>query len=137
MSAQDLPAGRELDALIHQVFGLPFPHDRCGICGAPLHELIEEGCTAWSCALRPPPAQRADAIPRYSDDLTWAWLVIETLHARGECLDLAYVDSLHDGMGWQATFRMTGSWAFAKTPAIAICRAALIAAGRLEEQETA
>jgi hypothetical protein len=131
MIERTLPAGPAIDALIHRLFGQPWPPDRCGVCGAPLHEFIEQGCTSWSCALRPPPARRADDIPPYSVDLTQAWCIVDLLHVRGECVDLAYVDSLHDGMGWQTTFRMTGSFAFAKTPALSICRAALIAAARL------
>lgn len=39
---------------------------RCRICGWPLKQSIEEGCTSDSCSMRPVPEKRADSIPDYS-----------------------------------------------------------------------
>ena len=41
-------------------FTATFPPDRCRICGWPLVEKIQDGCTRKSCSQRPAPAVRAD-----------------------------------------------------------------------------
>lgn len=57
-----------LDQLVRVVIHGPFDKTRCPVCGWPLHEKVEEGCTEESCSQRPVPARRADQPLPYSSD---------------------------------------------------------------------
>ena len=74
----NMPAGREMDALIaEKVFGIIWDETRCRICGWPIAESIEKGCTKEDCSMRPRPKRRADEHSNFSTNIAAAWLVVE------------------------------------------------------------
>lgn len=78
----DLPAGRELDALLADaVFG-PWDESRCRVCGWKIVAENEHGCHKDNCSMRFPDGMyppRADAPGCYSTDVAAAWQVIERI----------------------------------------------------------
>ena len=57
---------REIDALVlKHVFNYEFPSDRCGRCGWPLYETLEEGCTREVCCYVGELKCRADEATAY------------------------------------------------------------------------
>ncbi|OPX96073.1 MAG: hypothetical protein A4E60_03517 [Syntrophorhabdus sp. PtaB.Bin047] len=70
-----------------------FDETRCRVCGWPLKQTIEEGCTAESCSMRPAPQRRADEPPDYSRpaDLYefFSWLCREKPEMWDEFLEYA------------------------------------------------
>lgn len=119
MNKDEMPAGRDLDALVaEKIMGWtnmpapPIPEDMAG--RTPDDEIID--------------------LPRYSTDIAAAWtVVIKIKESHQVCLVLE--DYQFDGKYWEACFKgkfdeSTGKWtkldyAFADTPELAICRAAL------------
>ena len=61
--------------------GRDFDKTRCRVCGWPLKQTVEEGCTTESCSMRPAPQRRADEPPDFSDpshrDEFFTWLTKE------------------------------------------------------------
>ena len=61
--------------------GRDFDKTRCRVCGWPLKQTVEEGCTTESCSMRPAPQRRADEPPSFSDsrhrDEFFTWLAKE------------------------------------------------------------
>jgi len=57
-----------------------YPEDCCQVCGWPLYESIEEGCTRDSCCERPIPKK-----PKFSPSTSWAdfGVVYEWMRRRG------------------------------------------------------
>src|SRR5689334_12270985 len=95
----ELPAGRELDALIaEKVMGWAWDETRCPICGWPFARNASEGCVPNNCSMRPRPSLRADEPPHYSTDIAAAWEIIAHLSGR-------YAVSVHHFLGarWQCT----------------------------------
>ena len=79
------------------------------------------GKFGWRCE------DTADAVFRYSSDISCAWEIVKWFHNDNDCLSLAYVLQPHEGMKWEARFRIVDVWAIADTAPLAICRAALLA----------
>lgn len=153
----ELPAGRELDALVHlRLFGA-WDDSRCRICGWPIGSLFDasKGCIPGNCSMRPAPAVRADEPSPYSTDIAQAWRVVAEVQRRqpgwrfgllGGDVTYGYRNGKPSNgvdrnsrvvFGWNAEFFghvdprfSTGERhgeAFAETPAHAICLAALSA----------
>ncbi len=61
--------------------GRDFDKTRCRVCGWPLKQTVEEGCTTESCSMRPAPQRRADEPPDFSlpshRDEFFTWLCRE------------------------------------------------------------
>ena len=61
--------------------GRDFDKTRCRVCGWPLKQTVEEGCTTESCSMRPAPQRRADEPPDFSlpshRDEFFTWLTKE------------------------------------------------------------
>lgn len=128
VNPQELPAGRELDALIRtHAFG-----------GA--HIMDDHDVDLW-----PPERMELPPLPCYSNDIRAAWMVVEKLDGmkgRGFALWLvtaAVFDTTGYMSGWNASFvshwpddyygRNEKTDAEARTAPLAICRAAILALG--------
>lgn len=132
-----MPAGPELDALVYaKVLGRKWDEARCRACGG---EIVPHpnypGCWIDNCSLRPIPKgdERADAIAKYSSDLRLAWIVVEHMRAQGWALDSYHSGATEEGHPWSDAIFMRELVAEhsdrAATLPLAICRAALKAAG--------
>ncbi len=119
--------GRELDALVaEKVMGWAWPEGRCPVCGWRFAESREHGCVPDDCSQRPRPNPIAsEAWPHYSTDIAAAWQVVEKLR---ELHPDGWVNLMNGvGDGWHVSVS-TGDQEYganAKTPAHAICLAAL------------
>lgn len=127
-----MPAGREMDMLVHKsVMGFVWVEDRCPVCGW-LYE--PEHCQPDNCSMRPIPNPRADEPPHYSTYLLDTWRVVEHLRepSEGESDFLQFTDEGTD-KGWT----VASFWAHhdgniencivtAETFPLAVCRAALL-----------
>ena len=123
---RNMPAGREMDALIaEKVFGIIWDETRCRICGWPIAESIEKGCTKEDCSMRPRPKRRADEHSNFSTDIAAAWLVVEKITAPPKTIEEARRAANTTFGYW---FNDANLWACsAREAAEAICRAALLA----------
>ena len=124
MDIDNLPAGRELDALIaEKVFGSPKPtvaFDNVHICSP-------DGVWAWI-------ATKADGsdfdwrpLLPYSRDIAAAWEVVEKM--RNYCFTIGNLPSGYWNASFHGTVDVVGSDT-AETAPLAICRAALKAVTR-------
>ena len=152
--AEELEAGRELDAMIaERVMGFVWPANRCPVCGWTYSSEAGVGRAPFNCSMRPlPPRRAADPAP-YSTDLVAAWTVVERLNAadwlvvvKSMPVDVPFsldldtdVRSIYRRAVVQLTDMRYAKGAgllharhvpptFADTAPLAICRAALLAA---------
>lgn len=124
MNVDDMPAGREMDALVaEKVMGwilspakwLVRDRKAIAIPGNPI------GPKTWE-------DLDAPGLPRYSTDIAAAWQVVEKLFAIGSFFS---VESPNNGVGWSCGItrgRDTIEYILADSAPLAICRAALLAA---------
>jgi hypothetical protein len=123
--------GRELDAAIaERLFGwkwLEVESSAGGLVRIFRHpELFVYG--AWG--PKEEPINYYDTLPHYSTDIAAAWLVVEKMQEKRNCLSLTYgIFSGDFVFEWKAEFRMVpkDGIAWADTAPLAICRAALLA----------
>ncbi len=76
------------------------------------------------------PGSGRSAIATYSTDMNAALRVARKIEAKGDALSLQYRNPLGEDPGalmWAASFQKAKGFAWAGTPALAICRAALLA----------
>ena len=126
----NMPAGPEMDALIaKEVMGYSVDFEEyLGTAG--------EGKRVWFVVTRKDGQVKRAAIPRYSTDVTFAWHVAKKMQSRGATLSLEHRNMIEGAPGtaiWTAWFRTTDAFARAGTPALAICRAALLAIRKREQ----
>jgi len=146
-----MPAGRELDAMIaEELIGWKWysrkSHDLSFLVppdAAP--EWLEKWCNPshrqaerfedWDAMQSF--GSKYHRLPRYSTDIAAAWTVAEAMHEAGYWLRLQ--SPFEPGSSWRAGFTVHGCSGFngrpdheagADTPALAICRAALLTAAR-------
>mgnify|MGYP001243213261 CR=1 FL=1 len=108
----DIPAGRELDALVHEL-----------VMGLPTMPMVK-----WTVVPGQPLTRTLDpfGVPAYSTDISAAWLVVEKLQEQGVRVDILSdwhghrtcrvarkSEILYDALDWS------------DTAPLAICRAAL------------
>jgi len=163
MNANEVPAGRELDALIsEQVMGIPVVcHDwpcgyspDCGEYEAAMFVLKQDGKyisnSEWNNSRGPvvaeyldldygwPPYEDAgicggliahvEPVPFYSADIAAAWQIVEKLIANGA------TPQIYFSFGqWWVRLSGLGAAVGSETLPLAICRAALEAAGQANE----
>jgi hypothetical protein len=118
----ELPAGRELDALIaEKVMGWRFMHDGLGNMRWYQDTVAIDGYgpNHWG--------GYRDFSP--STDIAAAWEIVKKMRARGIPLRLVLVCAPGDPEWWYASFEANGWQVESNTAPLAICRAALRAAG--------
>jgi hypothetical protein len=133
---ENMPAGRDMDALVAEEFGWDWDDTRCRVCGWPLHETADDGCVPGNCSMRPRPEHMADRPAPFSTSLTAAWLLIEKFQG-GEVANFepggwfwpVEIDRLPDSEGpgrggWVVT--LAGHEGSAPTFPLSVCRAALL-----------
>jgi hypothetical protein len=123
-----MAAGREMDALIaREVMGYRIGcEEDQGSAG--------EDTRTWYIMTGQDGLDRSP-VPGYSTDIQAAWRVAKEMKARGDELSLECRRVIDDDPGadiWTALFRQADRFAMAGTPALAICRAALLTVPRLE-----
>ena len=118
-----MAAGREMDALIaREIMGY---HVEC----EEDQRSTGEDARTWYIRAGQDGRDRAP-VPGYSTDIEAAWRVAKKMKSRGDELLLECRRVIDNDPGadiWTALFRQTDRFAMAGTPALAICRAALIA----------
>jgi hypothetical protein len=125
-----LEAGSELDALIHErVMGIVWDESRCRICGWPLMERTEDGCTKGSCSMRYREHHgRADEPPAYSDNIRHVPDIALRLNALGWTVGLEQMITAQ-GFQWRCDLHKASTGdvadAFAREIPEALCIAAL------------
>ena len=121
-TASDLPAGRELDALVaEKVMGWTFQTFPEGACPEVRHwhrtsPIPEERSPEWA-------ASFIGACPRFSTDLAAAWTVVEKLRGCDQWPEIGAT-----GRSWYCEFEGEPGViveGFGDTAPLAICRAAL------------
>jgi hypothetical protein len=125
-------AGRELNERIHEFLGwrhltgldVPEPahHLREGVKASGQDVWMRDG--HWQCV------NCGDGPDDYSDDMDYAWYVVEFMREHGQSVDLNWGE---DNDLWEVSWitggkRYTG---FSKSAPLAVCRAALAAAGAM------
>jgi hypothetical protein len=119
----NMPAGPEMDALVaKEVMGHPVD--------------LEEGSLARTNLKRVGFVMagenqlRRSKIPQFSTDIKAAWKVGKKMQSRGGASSLRYQNMIDNAPGtaiWTAWFGRANDLAWATTPSLAICRAALLA----------
>ncbi len=119
----NMPAGPEMDALVAKEvmeFSVDFelwPSDS----GDPRR--------SWF-IISPKNQSSRSKLPGFSTDIEAAWKVAQKMRSRGDALSLQHRNMIDNAPGtaiWTAWFGRANDLAWATTPALAICRAALIA----------
>jgi hypothetical protein len=123
-----MAAGREMDALIaREVMGHRVEREEKQ-CSA------GEDTRTWYIMTGRDGRDRSP-VPGYSTDIEAAWRVAKEMKSRGDELLLECRRVIDNDPGadiWTALFRQADRFAMAGTPALAICRAALLTVPRLE-----
>ena len=118
-----MPAGPEMDALVaKEVMGYAVDFEESP---------SEGGDTKRVWFIRAGENQTSHVtIPRFSTDIETAWKVGKKMRSRGDALSLqqrTMIDNAPGTVIWTAWFGRANDLAWATTPALAICRAALLA----------
>jgi hypothetical protein len=128
-----LPAGRELDALVHEyIFDTcRCPHDSSWLTDSTKGSsvFIDDDGKTWRCVTHKKRIFQASEVKPYSTDIAAAWEVVEKV--RGERWEMRWVGKktidvqglAEDEYGLAFRGNLTASWA--GTAPLAICRAAL------------
>ena len=117
----NMPVGREMDRKvainIMELEDIPLFGSKCPYCREEMWQGKSRSwcptCSEW----------RYSAYKEYSSDISVAWEVVEKIDAPSFYVGKAY-DLQGDSVGWVC--HMDEHRAFAPTPALAICRAALL-----------
>jgi hypothetical protein len=119
----NMPAGSEMDALVaKEVMGYSVDFEEGLSAGG-------EANRVWFIVTDDGPANRSN-IPRYSTDIEAAWKVAKKIQSHGDALSLQHRGVVGGKTGaaiWAAWIGKTVDLAWAGTPSLAICRAALLA----------
>jgi hypothetical protein len=118
-----MPPGPEMDALVaKEVMGYSVDFEEDPSAGSEAHRV-------WFIMTEDDRLNRS-AIPRYSTDIEAAWKVAKMIQSRGDALSLQHRGAAEGSAGtaiWTAWFGKAVDLAWAGTPSLAICRAALLA----------
>jgi hypothetical protein len=118
----NMPAGSEMDALVaKEVMGQSVDFEEDASAGG-------EPDRVWF-IVTGGDRQSRSAIPRYSTDIEAAWKVAKKIQSRDEALSLQHRGTTGGNIGtaiWTAWFGKAADLAWANTPSLAICRAALL-----------
>ncbi len=122
-----MPAGPEMDALVaKEVMGYSVDFEENQTANG-------QSRRAWFIVAQddqPDHQPGRSAIATYSTDMNAALRVARKVEAKGDVLSLQYQNPLGEYPGalvWAASFRKAKGFAWAGTPSLAICRAALLA----------
>jgi hypothetical protein len=94
------------------------------------HDAAGAGKRVWFVVTEKDEQLGRAAIPKYSTDIEASWKVAKKMQSGGDALSLEHRNMIDDAPGtaiWTAWFRRTDEFARAGTPALAMCRAALLA----------
>jgi hypothetical protein len=140
MKIDDMPAGREMDALIaEKVFGLEVYRSKRDWIQTGMPHMAEWSEAVGYPAYWHPPFELATYVPEYSTNLIAAWEVVGELKNYDYWLNLTFEMTYFPSedktrMAWQVNFRgRKCGFGCSDNPALAICRAALKAVGEVAE----
>ena len=118
----NMPAGPEMDALVaKEVMGYAIDFEEWPSASGDSKRI-------WFIVSSEQGVART-RIPKYSTDIEAAWVVGKKMRSRGDALSLQHRHMIDDAPGtaiWTAWFRRANDLAWAVTPSLAICRAALL-----------
>ena len=113
---------------------LPFPDDRCPVCGWPYAETIKNGCVPGNCSMRPVPKIRSDEdYPDWPNNIYYAFSLFEEARQDGYAVSIEFYNNWHvvffketgyDKENHEPIFKIHE--ADAETAPLAICRAWLM-----------
>jgi hypothetical protein len=119
----NMPAGPEMDALVaKEVMGYAVDFEEWPSAGG-------DAKKEWFILSGENQGSRSK-IPKFSTDIETAWKVGKKMRSRGDALSLQHRNMIDNAPGtaiWTAWFGRANDLAWATSPALAICRAALLA----------
>jgi hypothetical protein len=119
----NMPAGPEMDALVaKEVMGYAVDFEEWPSAGG-------DAKRVWFIVPGEKQISRS-RIPNFSTDIETAWKVGKKMQSRGDTLSLQHRNMVDNAPGtaiWTAWFGKANDLAWATTPSLAICRAALLA----------
>ncbi|MGD0234317.1 MAG: hypothetical protein ABSC55_07220 [Syntrophorhabdales bacterium] len=119
----NMPAGPEMDALVaKEVMGYSVDFEEG-------HSSTGDAKRVWFIVTGENQLSRSK-IPKFSTDVEAAWKIGKKMRSRGDALSLQHRNMIDNAPGtaiWTAWFGRANDLAWAATPSLAICRAALLA----------